>query len=226
MTDLLNPVTVAIAVGPGEVYKKYLSECLQSVRLQSAQPDEILVIDDMAHLTQGDVGEGIRIWKCPWRVGAAHATNFGVALAKHNLVLVLASDDKLQPSCIIDCLKTYWREKDDTGYYWLDVEYSDGRIQRIASGPAMVTQKGWRITGGYPLESASGAPDAALMSIILSRKLIKLYHVESTKPPYWYRMHPETDTAQRGPWQGVILETRKLCGNLWKPPTWAFEGIE
>jgi len=48
----------------------------------------------------------------------------------------------------------------------------------------------------------------------------RIVPVTKGEPLYRYRTHPETDTARRGPWQRVILETRNLVTDLWERPTW------
>ena len=50
----------------------------------------------------------------------------------------------------------------------MTVVYNDGEVQEAACNAAMVTQGLWRLTGGFPPETAVGAPDAALVSIMLA----------------------------------------------------------
>lgn len=215
-------ISVVIPVGPYPANRRWLQESLDSVRAQTYKADEILIIDDMAFLEQEEVGDDVRIWKCPWNVGVACADNFGVALAKNNLVVLFTSDDWLYPWCLQNCIDTYQKYQDELGYYWFDIEYSDGRIQRCASGPAMVTKALWKHTGGLPPEASSGASDALFNSILIAHhgEAGRQYQIISEEPPYWFRMHDECGNAYRGPWQGVILETRKLCSDLWKSPEW------
>lgn len=168
----------------------------------------------------------ITLWKTPWLSGVAHAFNFGVGLARHDLVLMLGSDDRLEPWCLEDCLKTYEDHQDPLGYYYLDVQYSDGRQQRLACNAAMVTKALWRHNGGFPVESAVGAPDTILVSIMLAAKgeAGHLIHVESHAPPYWYRQHDQTDTVARSrPFFGAIKAVRDYYTEeavQWKKPAW------
>lgn len=210
-------VTVVVPVGPNPGNKKYLKECLDSVRAQTKSASEILVIDDMARLTQEEVGADVVLWKSPWRLGVAHAFNFGAMLAKNDLAVLLGSDDKLMPWCLEDAVKAYRKD----GYYWFDVQYSDGRQQALPCNGAMVTKGFMRQSGGFPIEAEVGACDTMLMSILLKHpEAGTTYHVASSQPPYWYRVHDETDTGTRGPWQGVITQTRDILTRTWKRPAW------
>lgn len=216
-------ISVIIPVGPNPAYRKYLPGCLESVRNQARQADEVLVIDDQAHLEQADVGDGVRLWKTPWLSGVAHAFNFGVALAEQELVFMLGSDDRLMPWCLGDCLKSYEQYQDSLGYYYVDVQYSDGRSQNLACNAAMVTKALWKHNGGFPVESAVGAPDTVLISIMLAAKgsAGNLRHVDSAQPPYWYRVHDQTDTAARAPrFQGAIFGVRGELTKSWRRPEW------
>ncbi|KKM71392.1 hypothetical protein LCGC14_1431150, partial [marine sediment metagenome] len=166
----MHPITVVVPVGPNPAYREYLKECLDSIRAQTVPAGEILVIDDQANLTQEDVGQDVTLWKTPWLAGVAHAFNFGVALAQHDLVFMLGSDDVLLPGCLADCIATWEAHRDHLGYYYVDLVYQDGRQQSLACNAAMVTKTLWRHNGGFPVESAVGAPDTVLISIMLAAK--------------------------------------------------------
>lgn len=218
-------VTVAIPVGPLPYHQNYLDACLESVIEQTELPGEILIIDDMAGLPPTFDGEHegpIRVWRAPWRLGVAAAFNMGVALARNELVFMLGADDKLMPACLERSIKAYNRNRGQDALYWVGVRYSDGREDQFEPcNTAMVTKGLWRITGGFPPETGSGAPDAALISIMLGNGMAKLLHcVDGDEPLAWYRVHGNTDTAGRGPWQGVILSTRDLLTRTWTRPQW------
>lgn len=212
-------ISVIIPVGPEKAHKRYLTECLESVRAQTLSAAEILIIDDMAGLPPI---EGTRVWRSPWRLGVAHAFNVGVALTSNNLAFMLGADDKLLPNCLSECEDAFARGARRDAYYYVGVQYSDGRAdQYLACNAAMVTKGLWRSSGGFPLESASGAPDAALVSTLMVHKEAgALVLVNGKTPLYWYRVHGESDTAKRQPWQGVIGATRNISTQLWKQPEW------
>ena len=218
-----NGITVTIPVGLG--HEGFLAEAIESIFEQTRLPQEILVISDMARLVAGWDGSGpvpIRTWCSPWRLGVAHAFNFGVALAENDRVFLLGADDKLLPKCLEKC-EIVWKSAGqmDT-YYGVGVRYSDGRDdQFVLCNAAMVTKGLWEATGGFPVETASGAPDAALLSILLGRNVVRTILVDDKEPLYWYRVHEDTDTARRGSWQGVILQTRDILTQEWQPPKWS-----
>lgn len=223
-------ITVVVPVGPHPGNKRYLAECLQSIVDQTDEVDEVLIIDDQAHLVDIEVipralFAKTRIWPTPWLSGVAHAFNFGVALAAHELVFMLGSDDRLEPWCIADCRATYEAEnRDNLVYYGVDVEYSDGRgSQSLPCHAAMVTKSLFKLTGGFPIESAVAAPDTMLLSIMLGNKgrAGRIVRVKSALPPYWYRVHQETDTAARGAkYTWVAGQIRDIVTKTWEPATW------
>lgn len=203
------PITVAIPVGPHPSNTRWLDECLQSIREQTVQPDEVLLIDDGAHLPQWS---GLRTWQTPWRSGVAHSFNYGVALAKNELVFMLGSDDRLLPTCLERCWEAWQRIHDPHGYYHVDIQYSDGRPdQSDPCNAAMVHKALWRLTGGFPIEAAIGQCDTMLISIIMAShgRRGQLYRV-SDEPLYWYRAHEEIDTLQRRAFWEVIPAVRNL----------------
>ena len=212
-------VTVCVPTGPFECNRRWLQEAIASVREQTYKVDQILLIDDMQGMPYTS---GVTTWHAPWRLGVATAFNVGVALAANELVFLLGSDDKLKPECIKQCVKAYNEvDQKDLTYFAVPVEYSDGRdIQFAPCNAAMVTKSLWKNCGGFPIESATGAPDAALMSIFAKHPTAGHYITVGDKALYWYRVHQETDTAQRGPWQGVILETRDILTQIWQKPNW------
>jgi hypothetical protein len=223
-------ITVAIPVGPDPVYRKYLDEAIDSVRAQTVPPSELLLIDDQAHLPEPHGKYATRdgrlidrtIWRTPWLSGVAHSFNFGVALAKNDLVFMLGSDDRLEPHCLEDCLAAYEASGKRPGYYWVDVQYSDGEQQALACNAAMVHKAMWRSSGGFPVESAVGPCDTMLVSILLTHpEAGAMFHVESDTPPYWYRRHSETYSRTRGSkFGGVHGPVRDKVMELWKKPTW------
>jgi len=228
-------ISVVIPVGPEPHHEQYLEECLASLRTQTKQPDEILLVDDKHfdpraldtyRVSQGRDGvyridsgpfRGCDIWHSPWYLGVAHAFNFGVALAENECVFLLGADDRLFPECLEMCELIYEQNGQKSGYYYVGVEYSDGRLQSLPCSAAMVTKSLWKETRGFPTEVASGASDAAFISMLLGAKQEHLLvPVIPDKPLYWYRSHEQSDTAQRGPWQGVILATRDLVTERFK----------
>lgn len=212
-------ITVAIPVGPYPANKRWLDEALYSVYEQTHRPDEVLIVDDMAGIE--DNYYGTRVWYSPWRLGVAHAFNMGVALARNDLVFLMGSDDTLEPKCLERCIKEWEKNNKKDAYYYTGIRYMDNdEKQGLACGYALVTKGLWRKTGGFPVESAVGAPDAAFVSILMVHHKGSLVQVAGGVPLVNYRRHNESDTAGRLPWQGAILETRDVLTNTWKKPEW------
>lgn len=207
-------VSVAIPVGPHASNTRWLWECLESVRKQTHKAKEIILVDDGAELYYADWGDDLKIWHSPWRLGVAHAFNMGVGLANTECVFMLGSDDTLEPKCLERCVDAY----DGMGYYHVCVRYQNGDLQNIPCNAAMVTKSLWLYTGGFPVESAVGAPDAALLSMLYAKRPKLIKQVAENVPLYNYRAHPETETSLRyTTWEPVILEVRDLVTKLWEP---------
>lgn len=222
-------VTVGIPVGPDAQACRWLREALQSVAAQTVRP-EVLLVDDMHDLGMRgcnlgeNPGVNVRMWRAPWRMGVAHAFNLCVALAETPLVLMMGADDMLASDAVERAIATYQQTDPfvrDSTYYALPLRYMDtGEIQNQPCNAAVVPRALWQKTGGFPVESASGAPDAAFLSMIWNSQEFRIQLVDCDHPLYHYRRHDGTDTAKRGPWQGVILETRNLVTELFERPNW------
>lgn len=221
-------VSVVIPVGPYEANKRWLEQAIISVAEQTwaKRADggvNLVLVDDMAELKPTFIPTDLSytIWKSPWYMGVAHAFNIGVMVAPSEWSFMLGSDDWLEPECIEKCVEAFReRSEDPYAYYYVGVRYSDNQeTQDLACHAAMVSKALWRRTGGLPIQAASGASDAALLSIMYGNypRAGRVWPVAGGIPLYNYRRHQETDTASKGPWQGVILETRHLVTLHWQP---------
>lgn len=222
-------VSVVLPVGPSMANRRWLDEAINSVDEQTwARRGDggvnLVLVDDMAELGPINFVPAtlpVSVWRSPWYLGVAHAFNIGVAVAPSDLVFMLGSDDWLEPTCIEKCVDEYYARKEDPyAYFYVGVRYSDtGETQTVPCHAAMVTKSLWRRTGGFPLQSASGACDAAFVSILMGNypRAGRFWPVDDAKPLYNYRRHPDSDTAGKGRWQGVIIETRHLVTLEWQP---------
>lgn len=210
MDKITVPITITIPVGPYAANTRWLHEALDSVAAQGVLPDEVLIIDDGAHLDPARY-PGCRIWATPWRSGVAHAFNYGVALARNDLVIMLGSDDRLLPDCVRACWACWQQIGDPHGYYAMNIVYDDGHEQNDPCNAAMVHKALWNLSGGFPIEAAVGACDTWLISKIWvsAGRSGTVYHTGDT-PLYWYRDHAETDTHNRAGWMGVVETARDL----------------
>ena len=223
-----EPVTVVIPVGPEPHHRTWLGEAVISVAEQSSGGDRVLLINDggppipasWVDDLQGQLPM-VTENRMPWCMGVTGAFNAGVGLsdpyrhgaADSDLVLMIGGDDKLLPGAIDACVETWEAHDRADGYYWMTIEYSDDRADKIQALPChavMVTRGLWDETGGFPPETASGAPDAAFISMLMVHKPEALIPVKLGDPLYWVRVHENQDTAGRGPWQPIIMSTRDL----------------
>lgn len=208
------PITVIIPVGPKPHHREYLSEMLASISVQSLAPDEVILVNDGGEpiltwwqgITPVSEKTTIREYHQPWNVGMVACWNCGVGLARNELVLLVGADDTLYGDCVEECYKAFQREQEVLGYYYLGVKYSDGREQNTACNAAMVTKTLWKHTGGFPPQSAVGAPDHIFLSMLLcasrdGRTQAKIIRV-CDDMLYWYRVGEHSETT-RNIWPAI-----------------------
>lgn len=181
-----------------------------SIAQQTVQPREVILISDGAPgedfylerkvLREARYLNAIRIWNNPWRVGPAAGMNFGVSLADSSLVIMACADDRLLPACVERCWQAWERHQNPLGYYYLGVQYSDGKEQNVACGAAMVTKDLWEYTGGFPPQCAVGAADHIFLSALIAGSRDGYSKAQilrvSDEVTYWYRMHDNTETSK------------------------------
>lgn len=219
-------VSVAIPVGPSRTACRYLSETLGSLTKQTRLPDQVVIVDDMHYL---DIDFSPRrnqlqgfIWHPPWRLGVPGAFNAGVAISSGDLCIMLGADDWLEPAAIEELVDAFEANGKRDAYYYFTIRYSDtGEVQDAPCNFAAVTPGLWRKTGGFPPESAIGACDTMLISILLTHMPDALVPVARGTPLANYRSHQDTDSSTRpAAWQGPIFIARDILTAGWKPPEW------
>jgi glycosyltransferase involved in cell wall biosynthesis len=210
------PITITIPVGPHLSNVRWLDACLASLDAQTVQPAEVLLIDDGANLKMRPyLHPALHIYTPPWRLGVAHAFNFGVALAENEAVIMLGSDDLLFPEAVELAYAAYLGYGDPLGYLYFGVQYSDGGMQNYPCNAALVTKELWKLTGGFPVEGAIGGCDTLLISrmMVAGGELGHLLSIHDAVggPLYWCRRHPETETERgRGLWSPIVAQVRNL----------------
>lgn len=220
---------IIIPVGPHTHDKDWLPECLESIRAQTVKPAKVILIDDMAGLDHGYVNPHLspipyQIWQAPWRIGCSAAWNCGVGLSNNDmgLCLLMGADDQLHPQAIEKAFQAYTMVRDDLGYYWMVIQYSDGELQGLPCNAAVVTKTLWKHTGGFPIEGALGAPDAAFISILLGNgSRAGNLHKICDDPIYWVRRHEYQDTARQNRFHSQIIDVRNVLTATWNPVEWA-----
>lgn len=212
-------ITVVVPVGPQPAYRNYLEECLSSLFKQTRLPTEVLVIDDMADLSQTDV-PGCKLFKNDWLLGCADSWNRGVALSQTDCVFLMGSDDTLMPECLEACWEAYQAYNGLAAWYNVTCALQDGSVQDLPNNAAMITKNLWRLTGGFP-PSAFAAPDALLISIMLAHMPDRILQVRKGIPLYWCRQHPGQDTLRNaGRFNGPTIDIRGIETATWQPPDW------
>lgn len=166
----------------------------------------------------------LRVWKAPWYSGIAHAFNYGVMLARNNLVFMLPCDDWMYPKCLEMCVDAYQRQGDgkrDQTYFWVAIRYMDSigdtEDQCTPAHHGLVSQTLWRQCGGFPVEASTGAPDAVLHSILMVHPEAGQAVCVSREPLVCHRRHGEQHTGTRTNWWGILLPLRNLVTDEWKP---------
>lgn len=227
----MTSIGICLPVGPRAHHKQYLDEALDSIAHQTQKPNSVQFVDDMANLDEAFIRRHFNneipfeIWKAPWRMGVAHAFNCGVALSgiRNDAVVMMGADDTLEPDCIEECAKAYERNPFKTeSYFWMGLRYMDtGEQQFLPCNAAMVTLPQWVRSGGFQPESAVGAPDTMLISVMLTyREAGRLVCINEQKPLYNYRRHELTDTAEHREYYTSISQVRDIITRTWQPPQW------
>lgn len=226
-------ISVIIPVGPYEANKRWLLECIHSIEMQTMQPHDIIIINDGAieykNWTDSyPIDKSSSMWEYytaynfPMRLGISHAFNAGVALAETECVFMLGSDDTLEPTCLERCWEAYNKTNQADGYYSVPIKYMDtGEIQTAPCNAAMVTRNFWKMTGGFPIESAIGMGDSIFLSICIAHKL-PVYWVgaltnDEETPLYNYRRHLDIHTYKIGKYFGILDELRNILTRDWIP---------
>lgn len=229
MVEMTQPrIAVVIPVGPEGHHADYLADCLDSVADLEPWPFEVVIVDDMHALTDDYVAMRVRVpfevYRPPWRLGVGSAFNHGVARAHArgaDLALMLGADDRLERRALAELEATYVREKRRDGYYWFEVEYSTGVLQRLPCNNAAVTAGFMRQTGGLPIEAACGGMDAALVSAMLVHWPDALIHVDGRdEARFWSRVHPQQASAELNRFGQAIGIVRDVITETFTAPSW------
>lgn len=242
MTD----VSVCIPVGNNPVYLEWLPECIDSVMAQTKLPTEIIFVGDGFALPEKikeiyprvedtlwlgsnffqntvikEREQMVRLasFNSPHATGVADAMNFGITLAQNNLVFTLASDDKMMPTCLAECVKEYDKQKIE-GWYNVTIITQAGVKQWLPNQTAMVTRELWAYLGGFPPSAGIAACDALALSILMKHAPERIIQVKQGTPLCWLREHEHQDTKKNMAYfaiSGVIEVIRDLETKRFEP---------
>jgi len=188
-------------------YGKYIRQALQSIRAQTLQDYELLIIDDGStdpltiDVLNNLRDEGVRI-QTQEHGGPARAINFGISLARGKYVCCLSADDTIDPTYAEECVVLLESNLGLSFAYSLVQTF--GSEQRIGvtepfdlrlllkynhvCGSAVFLRDSWKSVGGFD-ESMSAYEDwdfwIRLGKAGLRGKLIP-------EPLFHWRRHPET----------------------------------
>jgi glycosyltransferase involved in cell wall biosynthesis len=215
-----HDVTVLMPVGPN-YNEEWLKEAVDSIYAQTIPVSSIQIVldgrfkfsiwnyinpcdyrDQFHHINwTGDsryIGKDTNIptvwvYRIPANVGFVAAFNIGMSLAREDLVIYLASDDKLMPNAVELALNTYTAHSGLDAWYAFSYVDSDGKEGMIPINAAMITKKLWYGVGGYPPAAFVG-PDAAVLSCLIKHAPERIIPIEPGTPLYWIRNHDQQET--------------------------------
>lgn len=183
------PFTVVTAVGPLPHHRRWLAECMASVRAQTLPAAEHILVDDGAHLEDM---EGVRIVR-PGRWTGQGCRNYGIAEVRTDWIVILNSDDLLLPGCLaqLSADVTYFKRHYGAVFYLrFPVLTSTGRD--VPSGECF-HKAVWRETGGYP-ERANPVDVMFLSKVLAEHHFVVVDGMGPHDGYYWFREHPEQFT--------------------------------
>lgn len=215
-----------IPVGPNASDALYLRECVESLTKQTVAPAEIVIVDDMHGQSMDELLSpdlNYTFVRNAWNLGVSASFNVGVTSAPTDHVLLLGSDDLLEPDAIACAQRAIAANPIEQAYFYFRVRYSDGRPdQSVPCGAAVVTKALWRASGGFPVESAVGRSDVMLVGMLMGHPevgtLVPI--LDDGVPQYFHRIHPEQHTASRFPWIRALEATAEAYWTTWEPPRW------
>ena len=193
------PITVIVPVGPLPHQSVNIIPCLESVNVQMEKPDELIIIDDSGILEPGIMDcpctntiPSALVFRSPEGTkGIAAAFNYGLSLAKNELIFFLGSDDLLKPECIGRCWKAWEYFGHALGWYFVGVEYSNGNTQNTPCLAAMVSKELWRVAGPLKNDGEHNYPGCEVeyisRMIFAGGEFGSTYRV-SDDVLYWVRM--------------------------------------
>jgi glycosyltransferase involved in cell wall biosynthesis len=192
-------ISIVTPLGPHEHNQRWLKESIASVRLQSVQPFDYLVV--------GNVDEmGSSSWAQPRLIPCdpptiANNTNTGVEEARSDWIFVLNSDDKLGQYCIewIQKKIQYILDTEGNEPFFLRFPYFLSKYKEVVRNGHCFHKDVWEAVGRY---TASWAHDIDFVSA-LQQSGHKIFDTDwggeigDPKEYYYYRQHLDQHSKPR-----------------------------
>lgn len=185
----------------------YLPEAVESVRQQSRQPDELIIVDDGStdeptrQCLLRYAQEGITVYQKP-NGGASSARNHGIRRTQSDYILCLDADDILQPTYLeatvaemdrlpaVGIVATQIEFFGDSTGIWQPQAYTPHALlwQNQISGGSLFRRVCWQQAGGY--KELKGCEDWELWLSIIAEHGWQWAVV--AEPLYRYRQRPSS----------------------------------
>ena len=192
-------ICVLVLVGPWPSNQQWLGEMIQSIADQTRQADEVVLIDDGAHLSADVMTEYggmlrktnpqsqlIRI-ATPWLVGPG-MLNWAIATSPCNWFFYCDSDDRMLPKCL-EYAEGRAKEIGIPCLIRVPVVLSTDITDPVAAGQCLFHKKIWATVGGY---SESFPHDEHFFDRLLRRRPNYVFDmIDHRVEMYWHREHPD-----------------------------------
>jgi len=129
-----------------------LIECVESIKQQTVQPKEVILVDDCSDDPRAHAFATSII--LPQNVGVAKARDAGVRMSTGKLLLFVDADDKIAPDFIQQCGRVI-AKKIDIAYPNM-ILFDDVPVNKLVDNPSKITPK-------YLLGKKTGIPVTSMM---------------------------------------------------------------
>ena len=187
---------------------EYLREAVESVRSQTFEDLEIIIVDDgsddeqTARICAAQEGLGIRVIRTA-NQGLASARNNGIAESKGQYILPLDADDKIAPEYLSEAVEILDSDNQIGIVYcqarlfgavegdWHLPDYSLDEMLKdnIIFCTALFRKSDWQISGGYDPAMVHGWEDYDFWLSLIGRGL-KVHRLEGKY--FFYRVSPDS----------------------------------
>jgi glycosyltransferase involved in cell wall biosynthesis len=96
----MSPPAITVVIPVWGSYVSYLAESVASARAQTDVEVHVIVVDNASDVPLPELGEGVRIVRCPRRLEVGAARNLGLESVETDLVAFLDADDVLLPGAL------------------------------------------------------------------------------------------------------------------------------